>query len=50
MTKHERYNRSSKGKARSDAYRATEKGRRTRLREEIRRREAYIQRYEEALR
>lgn len=49
MTKHERYNRSPLGKARSDRYRATPAGRRARLREDIRRREATIQRIEKEL-
>ena len=51
MNKHERYNRSPKGRARSARYRATEKGRanerRVNLRHTVKRREALIQRIEE---
>lgn len=49
MTRHERYNRSAKGKSRSDAYRATPKGRRSRLREVIRYGEARIHQIQEEL-
>jgi len=50
VTKHERYNRSAKGKARYQRYRKSVKGhaneRRVDLRHTVRRREALIQRTE----
>lgn len=54
MTKHQRYDRSEKGRARKARYEASPKGRarrrRDHLRRNIQRREAFIQRNEEALR
>jgi len=51
VTKHERYNRSEKGRARYRRYRATLKGhantRRYRLREAVKEREALIERIKE---
>lgn len=53
MTKHEKYNRSEKGRARSERYRATPKGRANErssaVRQRVREREEQIRRIEEEL-